>query len=278
MESSYFTILKGSASPYQKFGNMYRHLIVPRVVKNSAKIITVSNFEKNNIAEYFHLKDHNKLKTVHNGVSKHFKPVTDLTELNRVKEKYHLPDRFLFFLGNTDPRKNTKGTLKAFSDFLKQTDLNYRLVMLDFDTVELKKIVHEIGDHQLLDKIILTGYVDDNDLPAIYSQCELFLFPSLREGFGIPILEAMACGVPVITSNTSSMPEIAGDAAHLVNPNCPGEITEGIVKILTEKKYSETLCKKGLKQYKKFSWKIMAEQVLLLYNELYNETKTQHHD
>ena len=223
-----------------------------------------------------------KLKAVHNGVSKHFKVITDTTELKRVREKYHLPDHFLFFLGNTDPRKNTKRTLKAFSDFLKQTNSDHKLVMLDFNIVELKKILREIGDPQLIDKIMITGYVHDNDLPAIYSQCELFLFPSLREGFGIPVLEAMACGVPVITSNTSSMPEIAGGAAHLVNPSRSEEITQGILKILGEKEYAETLCKKGLEQHKKFSWKIMAENVLELYNEMYNELynkiKTKNYD
>jgi glycosyltransferase involved in cell wall biosynthesis len=278
LERSWFKTLAGSASAYQKFGNIYRQFIVPFVVKNSSRIITVSHFEKNNIGEYFHMNGDNKLKTVHNGVSKHFKVITDKMELKRVKEKYHLPDHFLFFLGNSDPRKNTKGTLKAFSDFLKQTNSNYKLVMLDFDSLELKKILREIGDDQLFDKIIMTGYVQDNDLPAIYSLSELFLFPSLREGFGIPVLEAMACGVPVITSNTSSMPEIAGDAAHLVNPSRPQEITQGIRKILSDKKYSETLCKKGLEQHKKFSWKSMAENVLELYSEMYSEIKTKNYD
>jgi glycosyltransferase involved in cell wall biosynthesis len=274
MESSYYKILTGSATPYQKFGNAYRKLIVPWVVKKSDKIVTVSQFEKNRIAEFFGLKDNMRLTAIYNGVSTHFKPITDAAELKRVKEKYHLPDHFFFFLGNTDPKKNTIGTLKAFSDFLKQSKSDYKLVMLDYDTNELEKLLIEIGDKDLINNIVLTGYVINTDLPAIYSLCTIFLYPSLRESFGIPMLEAMGCGVPVITSNTSSMPEVAGDAAHIINPYNPEEITQAIIKILADKNYYDTLCKKGIERNKIFSWKNMSEQVL----ELYNEIKKQHHD
>jgi glycosyltransferase involved in cell wall biosynthesis len=271
MESSYYKILTGSATPYQKFGNAYRKLIVPRVVKNSDKIVTVSHFEKNRIAEFFGMAGDEHLTAIYNGVSTHFKPITDDNELKRVKEKYHLPDNFFFFLGNTDPKKNTKGTLKAFSDFLKQSKSDYKLVMLDYDTSELEKLLDEIGDKQLINHIILTGYVINTDLPAIYSLCAIFLYPSLRESFGIPMLEAMSCGVPVITSNTSSMPEVSGNAAHIIDPYKPEEITEGIIKILSEKDYSEDLCKKGLERSKLFSWENMAKEYLKLYKLIHLE-------
>lgn len=274
MESSYYKILTGSATPYQKFGNAYRKLIVPWVVKKSDKIVTVSHFEKNRIGEFFGMKDDKRLTAIYNGVSTHFKPITDESELKRVKEKYHLPDHFFFFLGNTDPKKNTIGTLRAFSDFLKQSKSDYKLVMLDYDLNELEKLLIEIGDKDLIKKIVLTGYVVNTDLPAIYSLCTIFLYPSLRESFGIPMLEAMGCGVPVITSNTSSMPEVAGDAAHIINPYNPEEITQAIIKILGDAEYYETLCKKGIERNKLFSWKNMAEQVLVLYNEI----KAQSHD
>jgi glycosyltransferase involved in cell wall biosynthesis len=274
MESSYYKILTGSATPYQKFGNAYRKLIVPWVVKKSEKIVTVSHFEKNRIAEFFAMNNDKRLTAIYNGVSAHFKPVTDEAELKRVKEKYHLPNNFFFFLGNTDPKKNTTGTIKAFSDYLKQSKSDFNLVMLDYDTHELEKLLIEIGDEDLINNIVLTGYVINTDLPAIYSLCTIFLYPSLRESFGIPMLEAMGCGVPVITSNTSSMPEVAGDAAHIINPYHPEEITQGIIKILADTAYYEALCKKGIERNKLFSWKNMAEQVLALYNEI----KIQHHD
>lgn len=268
MESSYLKILKGTGTLYQKFGNAYRKLFVPRIVKKSEKIITVSHFEKNRIAQFFGMADNPRLVAVYNGVSEHFKMVTDPAELTRVKEKYHLPDHYFFFLGNTDPKKNTRGALKAFSDFLKQTGSDMKLVMLDYDRTELEKLLDDIGDRNLIDKIVLTGYVVNTDLPEIYCQSDLFLYPSLRESFGIPMLEAMACGAPVITSNTSSMPEVAGDAAIIIDPFRPEEITAAMISIQSDKKLVDKLITKGLLQSAKFSWKAMAENVLELYRQM----------
>ncbi len=273
MEHSYLKILKGTGTPYQKFGNIYRKMIVPRIVRKSKVITTVSHFEKNRIGEFFGMKGDQRLKAVYNGFGAHFKPMTDAAELGRIKEKYHLPEHFFFFLGNTDPKKNTKGTLKAFSDFLKQKTVDYKLVMLDYDRTELEKILAEIGNPGLIDKIVLTGYVANTDLPGIYSQCEIFLYPSLRESFGIPMLEAMGCGAPVITSTTSSMPEVAGDAAFLIDPFNPEEITAAIIRILADKDLREELISKGFIQAAKFSWKAMAEQFVEIYREMESEIK-----
>lgn len=271
MESGYLKILKSRASTYQKFGNVYRKLVVPRVVKKNKKVITVSHFEKNRIAEFFGIKGDHKLDAIYNGVSGHFKPVTNTEELQRVKEKYNLPEKYFFFLGNTDPKKNTTGTLKAFSDFLKQTESGHKLVMLDYDKTELNKLLIVINDTNLINHIILTGYVINTDLPSIYSQCDVFLYPSLRESFGIPMLEAMACGVPVITSNTSSMPEVSGGAAHIINPFKPEEITTGLIEILNNEVYRKSLCDKGLDRSKQFSWKNMAKDYLRLYTLIHSE-------
>ena len=274
MESSYGKILSSSGTAYQKFGNAYRRMIVPKIVQKSKKIITVSHFEKDRIGEFFGMKGDSRLTAVYNGVSEHFKPVTDRETLLRVRQKYHLPDHYFFFLGNTDPKKNTRGTLKAYSSFLKQQGGDIRLVMLDYDQVELKNLLEEIGDRDLIDRIVLTGYVVNTDLPAIYSQCELFLYPSLRESFGIPMLEAMACGVPVITSNTSSMPEIAGDSACIIDPFKPEEITGAMVKLTSNEKLRNELISKGIPQAAKFSWRAMAEQVLAIYREINNRSNS----
>lgn len=268
MESSFFKILSGSGTLYQKFGNAYRKVFVPKIVRKSQKIITVSHFEKNRIGQFFGMGKDPRLVAVYNGVSEHFKIVKDEAELTRVKEKYNLPDRYFFFLGNTDPKKNTKGALKAFSDFLKKTRTDIKLVMLDYDRQELGSLLEEIGDPNLIDHIVLTGYVVNTDLPAIYCQSDLFLYPSLRESFGIPMLEAMGCGVPVITSNTSSMPEVAGDGALIIDPFKPEEITEAMIRILSEKELRASLIKKGLVQAAKFSWKAMAEHVLKIYQDM----------
>jgi glycosyltransferase involved in cell wall biosynthesis len=268
MESSYLKILKGSSTLYQKMGNIYRRLVIPSIVKKSSKIITVSHFEKNRIGQFFGIEGDKRLAAVYNGVSEHFKPVTDKLELQRVRTKYKLPEHYLFFLGNTDPKKNTKGTLKAFSDYLKKTESDMQLVMLDYDRTELEKLLIEIDNKSLINSISLTGYVINTDLPAIYSQCQVFLYPSLRESFGIPMLEAMACGVPVITSNTSSMPEVAGSAAFIIDPFKPEEITDALIQITSNPTLRTQLVEKGLLQSAKFSWKAMAKDVLEIYEQI----------
>ena len=190
-------------------------------------------------------------------MSEYFAPIDDKAELKRVKELYSLPDEFIFFLGNTDPKKNTPNVLKAYSDYIKQSDKKIPLLMLDFGANYLEGMLADIGDKALMDHIILSGYIKNTDLPAIYNLCSLFLYPSLRESFGIPILEAMRSGTPVITSNTSSMPEISGGKAHIVDPYKPEEITEGIIKIINDEAYRQQLRK---------------EEVLKLYEEIYSQT------
>lgn len=269
------SLLKKGGTWYQKFGNMYRRYVVPRVVKKADKIITVSEFERKRIHDFFGFAEgDNRLVAIYNGVSNHFKRVEDTAELNRVKELYALPDRFLFFLGNTDPKKNAIGVLKAFSDYMKKSkEKDLYLVILDYAEAELEKLLNEIGDKTIRENIILTGYVINTDLPAVYTLCSVFLYPSLRESFGIPLLEAMRCGTPVITSNTSSMPEVAGGAAYLVNPIKTDEISRGIELLLTNEGLKNELAGKGMTQAEKFSWKNMANDVLKVYQEIYFRNK-----
>ncbi|WP_421919806.1 glycosyltransferase family 4 protein [Marinifilum sp.] len=265
------SVFKKAGTWYQKLGNMYRRWIVPTVVRKSKRVATVSNYEKDRIKNFMGLGDN--LVAIHNGVGEHFVHITDAKVLAEAQVKYKLPDRFLFFLGNTDPKKNTPNVLKAFADFNASSHIKYKLVMLDYEENALRKILSDIGHPELRGDIHLTGYVVNTDLPAIISQSEVFLYPSLRESFGIPILEGMACGVPVITSDTSSMPEIAGDAALIVNPHKSEEITAGIVKILKDDFYRQELRRKGLERAKLFSWKNMAKEYLKLYHEVYAEGK-----
>lgn len=263
------SILKKGGTLYQKFGNMYRRLVVPIVARKSKIITTVSEFECNRMRNFMGLGDN--LVAVYNGVGEHFKKITDIKTLEAAKQKYKLPDNFMFFLGNTDPKKNTPNVLKAFADFNAKSDLKYKLVMLDYDSTALMQVLNDIGHPELKQDIVMTGYVPNAEMPAIINQCKVFLYPSLRESFGIPILEGMACGVPVITSNTSSMPEIAGDAAVIVDPSKPAEITAAIEKIISDREYREMLCKKGIERAKMFSWKVMAEKYLALYSKILND-------
>ena len=140
--------------------------------------------------------------------------------------------------------------------------------MLDFDRQELAKLIEEVGDPSISEHIFLTGYVPNTELPGIYALSTIFLYPSLRESFGIPMLEAMACGTPVITSNTSSMPEIAGDAALFIDPLKPEEITENMFKLLSDPVLRSNLVASGLEQAKKFTWRNMALEVLQVYSKV----------
>lgn len=260
------SLLKKGGTLYQKFGNMYRRMVVPTVIRRSKKVITVSEFEKQRMVKFFGLND-DKIVAVYNGVGGHFQPVTEPKVLLEAKNKYHLPENFLFFLGNTDPKKNTPNVLKSFALFNWHSETKYKLVMLDYEEDALMSLLREIGHPEIRKDIHLTGYVPNNELPSIISQAKIFLYPSLRESFGIPILEGMACGVPVITANTSSMPEVAGDAALLVDPKNPNEIVRSINKLLEDDTLKENLIEKGLQRAKKFSWKNMSISVAKLYNE-----------
>lgn len=267
------SILNKEGTWYQKLGNMYRRWFVPSVIKKSKKVITVSNYEKDRINTYFGFTD-NRLSAIYNGVGAHFKQVTDVGVLSSIKEKYRLPDRFFFFLGNTDPKKNTKGVLEAYGDFNATSKDAYQLVMLDYDEEELQKLLLSINRPELRKNIHLLGYVPNTELPAIISQCTIFLYPSLRESFGIPILEGMACGVPVITSNTSSMPEVAGkDAALIVDPHDPTQITAAIQTLVDDYALANILAERGILRAKEFSWVVMSQNVLDLYQEVYLELK-----
>jgi len=254
-------------SMYQKFGNMYRRFVVPRILKKASKVITVSKFERQRIKDFFNLED-DKLIAIYNGVGKHFKKIEDRIFLESIREKYQLPDKYFFFLGNTDPKKNTKGVLQAYSDYVEQKGNSIKLLMLDYDESELMSLLEEIGNPNLRKNIFLAGYVVNSDLPAIYNMAELFLYPSLRESFGIPMLEAMACGTAVITSNTSSMPEVAEAAAQIINPNYPSEITKAMIELIEQDYKKEHFITLGYNRVREFSWKIMAEENLRVYREV----------
>ncbi|MFH1297956.1 MAG: glycosyltransferase family 1 protein [Bacteroidota bacterium] len=261
-------------SAYQKFGNMYRRYIVPGVVKRAKRIITVSKSEKNRILHFFHLKNE-KVSVVYNGVSLNFKPVTDVKTLDEIRLKYNLPEHFIFFLGNTDPKKNTPGVLTAFAKYIRETSDQIPLVIADYPQPDLERTLQEIHEPDIIQYIHRLDYVKNADLPGIYTMAALFLYPSFRESFGIPILEAMSCGTPVITSNVFSMPEVAGKAAVLVDPTNPYDLARSIHRVLTEPEFSKSLSEKGLEQTTRFSWAKMAKEYMDIYKEIVEQISRQ---
>ena len=257
---------------YQKFGNMYRRYIVPSIVKKAKKVITVSNSEKKRILNFFNLRD-DEVSVVYNGVSLNFKPGIPKEVLDEIQLKYNLPEEFIFFLGNTDPKKNTKGVVTAFAKYISETNNPIPLVVVDYPKEDLERILMEIGNPGIIEHIHRLDYVRNTDLPGIYTMATLFLYPSFRESFGIPILEAMSCGTPVITSNVFSMPEIAGEAALLIDPTSPDDLTSAIHKILNDKDLRLKLKKDGIAQAQKFSWEKMAVDYINIYTEIIRQQR-----
>ncbi|MBI0398577.1 glycosyltransferase family 4 protein [Cyclobacterium marinum] len=252
---------------YQRLGNIYRRWNVPKVVKNAAMIFTVSHYEQKRIVQHFNMKV-DAVQVVYNGVANHFK-VESPEKQEIIRNKYNLPKAFILFLGNTDPKKNLKGVLKSLA-ILDKKKVDYPdIVMPDFGKEVLVSMLNEIKAPQLLSKIHLTGYIPNEDLPAIYSQAKVFLYPSLRESFGLPILEGMACGCPVITANTSSMPEVAGDAAIIVDPFDPSAISAGIEKILSDEVLRKELISKGYDRPPFFDYKKGALDTLTAYKKIH---------
>ncbi|MCT4625070.1 MAG: glycosyltransferase family 4 protein [Schleiferiaceae bacterium] len=259
----------GDYSAYQKLGNLYRRILVKYFLKNVDHIITVSDFELNNIkARFQRLSETITINRIYNGVGEHFESSTlTVEEKNRIEEKYGVKQDFVVFLGNTDPKKNTKNTLNAFVEFAKN-NVEARLVVGDLAGNFLNNCLPADLEEGIRSRIIPLGYIENKDLPILLKMSRAFLYPSQRESFGIPLLEGMSCGVPVITSNTSSMPEIAQEAAILVDPNNKNEIANALEQVWNNKSLVETLISKGKQRGASFSWSKMAKQYATLYTQL----------
>ncbi|MDE5783958.1 MAG: glycosyltransferase family 4 protein [Prevotella sp.] len=252
---------KQNKSLYQNMGWLYRRLVVPRIIGKCRRIITVSNFELTNIVNKLHIPQQ-RMAMIYNGYNDWFRPTADEQDIYR---KYIEEKGFLFFLGNTDPKKNTERTLVAYSRYLDRSNVKRPLLMADLDREYLNDIISRNHIENIREKIKMPGYIPNSDLPYIYNSAFAFFYTSLRESFGIPLLEAMACGTPVITSNTSSMPEIGGKEAILVNPEKADEIADMLIQLETNKTFYQQQKEWGLKRAQLFSWRKTAEQLLDLY-------------
>ena len=252
---------------YQNLGWLYRRLVVPKILKKCRRIITVSAFEKDHIISTLGIPEE-QMAMIYNGYNEWFKPLEDSYN---VYQKYIDAPGYFFFLGNTDPKKNTERTLIAYSKYLEKSEIKRKLLMADLDKLYLDDIIIRNNIENIRDHIIMPGYIVNSDLPYIYSNAFAFLYTSLRESFGIPLLEAMACGTPVITSNTSSMPEIGGPDAILINPNNTEEIAEMMIRLERDDDFYRKQEEVGLARAEQFSWRHTAEQLLQLYEKVYRE-------
>lgn len=257
--------LKGG-SLYQRIGNAYRKLIVPLVLPKATTIFTVSETEKSEITKTLpSLK--NKISVVYNACSSNFIAKPEQSTIAS-KLKYSLPNEPYFLLhGNTDPKKNTKNALIAFHQLLINGKLKRKIVLTDLKTAEVQKIIKQNNLDGLDAFLVLTNYVNHEDMPDLYTRAFAFLYPSIRESFGLPIIEAMSCGTPVITSNCSCMPEIAKEAARFVDPFDPTSIAAGIEELEFNDNLRLELINKGLMRSKDFSWSTSTKKLVSLYRQ-----------
>ena len=258
---------KHNKSLYQNMGWLYRRLVVPRILGKCRRIITVSEFEKRNIISKLHIAEE-RMAMIYNGYNSWFRPTADAEGIYR---KYIGQPGYFFFLGNTDPKKNTERTLVAYSKYLTKSAVKRKLLMADLAPDYLNGIISRNGIGNIREHIVMPGYIVNSDLPYIYGNAFAFLYTSLRESFGIPLLEGMACGTPVITSNTSSMPEIGGSDAILVNPESSDDIAAMMLRLETDEAFRERQKAVGLQRASMFSWQKTAENLLLLYQEVFRE-------
>ncbi|MBA4852669.1 glycosyltransferase family 1 protein [Emticicia sp. BO119] len=254
---------------YQRLGNVYRKWNVPKIAKKASMIVTVSNYERTRIIEGLNLPEE-RVRTVYNACSNHFSNEYSAEELEAFRKRMNLPERFVLMLGNTDPKKNLPNIIRTLGLLHERKQLDFTLVMPDFNREHLHSLIKSQNNEHLMNHIMLTGYIHNQELPKLYKLAQLFLYPSLRESFGIPILEAMQCGTPLITSNTSAMPEIAGDGAILIDPTQIEDIADKIVKVLTDTELRTKAIAYGLERVKLFSWKRTTEQMVGIYNEVLN--------
>lgn len=243
---------------------LYFRYMIPRALKKADTIITISDNTKNDILKMTNIPPE-KIKTIYLGVDRQFSPL-NRSVCKKIGEKYNIKTPYILFVGMLEPRKNIIGLLHAYA--LLKDKKGHELVIVGKKGWKCDEIFDTVKELGLQTVVRFLGYVPDEDLPALYSAATCFVYPSFYEGFGIPILEAMACGCPVITSNNSSMKEIAGNAALLIDPANKEEIKEAMELILSHKKEQQRRRRAGLLQVKKFCWETMAKQTKELYASL----------
>ncbi len=235
--------------------------LVPKLARRVPRIITVSNFSRERIADLCSVPIE-KIVTIFNGVDPRFRPMSQL-DIAQAKQSVGLPSRYILCVGSLEPRKNIARLLAAWS-LIRRKYPDLELVLVGATAT----IFRDIGLDNSPPAVHLARYVRDEDLPAIYSGAECFVFPSLYEGFGFPVIEAMSCGVPVVCSNVTSLPEVAGGAAYIVDPYSADSIASGIEAVVNSSALQAGLRERGFANAMRFSWERTAEITLRILREV----------
>jgi len=232
--------------------------------KSATAIITMTHLGAEDIVTYMGA-DRQKVHVIYEA----FNPLCqrlDQAATQEVKTKYELPDAFILFVGGLSPLKNFSNLLHAYHRL--QADIPHPLVVVGFNRWKFSNDLHLVDQLGLRERVRFIGFIPDDDIPALYNLADVFAFPSLYEGFGIPILEAMACGCPVVTAKTGCGPEVAGEAALLVDPYSPEDIAKALYTVVTDGELRQHLKELGLQRAAQFSWQQCAQQTLDLFQSL----------
>ncbi len=246
---------------------IYKTLAVRQSVRSADRIIADSQATKDDCIKLLGIPE-DEIKVIHNGIDSYFKKITEPALLTNTRKKLGLFKNIILFVGTLEPRKNVIRLIRAYAHLCKSMHLEHELVIAGKKGWMYSGIFHEVERLGLKDRVHFLNYVSQQDLVNLYSMADLFVYPSLYEGFGFPPLEAMACEVPVVASNVSSLPEVLGDAALLIDPYSTDEMVAAMSKILSDVEFSQRLKAKGLERVKQYSWQNFAVQLLKVFEEI----------
>lgn len=239
--------------------------LLPHSIKSSNKIIAVSQNTKQDIIKIFNIPEE-KVTVIYESANDIFKPVKGSESISKIKRKYGIPSKYILFVGTIEPRKNLIRLIEAFNLVKTRKNINYKLVIVGKKGWMYEDVFNSIKELGLENEIVFTDYIPEKDLVYIYNGADIFVYPSLYEGFGLPPLEAMSCGVPVVTSNTSSLPEVVGKAAVLIDPYDVKQLSDAIYWVLTNRGLRENLIGNGLRRARLFSWQKAARELSSVFN------------
>ena len=248
---------------FKRFDQWYFKRFVPLYCRHADAFVSVAHSVKEDVVRLLGV-DPAKVYPIHNGFNPElFRPVRDPLALQSVKTKYKLPDKFILWAGQIESRKNVARLLEAFA--LIKDKVPHYLVMAGEQRWNASTELRNIDALGIKARVLFTGWVTHSDLPTVYCLADLFAFPSLYEGFGIPLLEAMGCGCPIVTANTATPPEVTNGAACLVNPLDSRDIADGMYKVIQDRTLRDTMIAKGLERAQDFSWEKCAKQLLAVF-------------
>jgi len=243
-------------------------LIAKAIFKRADKIITISVNTSRDLVKKFRISP-KKIKLIYMGVSDNFRVVSKEKALKLMRERFNVNKPYILYVGRNEPHKNLKAIILSYNFLPSYLKEKYQLVFVGKQEKKYYKPLEAlINKYNLQEHVTFTGYVEESDLPYIYSGASIFVFPSFYEGFGLPILEAMKCGVPTVSSNTSSLTEVGGDAVLYSDPSDIAKISEHIKNVLEDEWLKKKMIKKGFNQVKKFSWFKAAQNLLDCFDEL----------